>query len=117
MIGRTGAGKSSLISAMFRTGKLMGTIRIDGIATSDLSLKTLRSNMSVIPQVRRSKGQLYFIIFVSLLLLSRMMIVIDNYCWLIIINDYQLKADYCNGFSHSLPVYSRIRYSLVALCE
>ena len=52
VIGRTGAGKSSLISAMFRTGKLMGTIRIDGAATSDISLKTLRSSMSVIPQVR-----------------------------------------------------------------
>jgi len=50
VIGRTGAGKSSLISAMFRTGKLMGTIRIDGAATSEISLKTLRSSMSVIPQ-------------------------------------------------------------------
>ncbi|XP_065071380.1 ATP-binding cassette sub-family C member 4-like isoform X2 [Rhopilema esculentum] len=50
VIGRTGAGKSSLIAAMFRTGKLMGTIRIDGVATSDIPLKTLRSSMSVIPQ-------------------------------------------------------------------
>lgn len=37
---------------MFRTGKLMGTIRIDGVATSEIPLKTLRSSMSVIPQVR-----------------------------------------------------------------
>ena len=51
MIGRTGAGKSSLVAAMYRTGKLMGTIRIDGVATSDIPLKKLRSSISVIPQV------------------------------------------------------------------
>eukprot|EP00794_Sanderia_malayensis_P005601 gene5601-6290_t len=50
VVGRTGAGKSSLIAAMFRTGKLMGTIRIDGVSTSDIALNDLRSNMSVIPQ-------------------------------------------------------------------
>ena len=44
-----------MISAMFRTGKLMGTIRIDGAATSEISLKTLRSSMSVIPQVRKTE--------------------------------------------------------------
>lgn len=51
VIGRTGAGKSSLVAAMYRTGKLMGTIRIDGVATSDIPLKKLRSSISVIPQV------------------------------------------------------------------
>eukprot|EP00794_Sanderia_malayensis_P016216 gene16216-17849_t len=50
IVGRTGAGKSSLIAAMFRTGKLTGTIRIDGVSTSDIALNDLRNNMSVILQ-------------------------------------------------------------------
>lgn len=52
IVGRTGAGKSSLLQALFRlvepTPK--GSIRIDGLSTSDLPLETLRSRISIIPQ-------------------------------------------------------------------
>jgi ATP-binding cassette subfamily C (CFTR/MRP) protein 4 len=49
-VGRTGAGKSSLISALFRLAKLDGSIKIDGINTNDLGLHDLRVRISIIPQ-------------------------------------------------------------------
>lgn len=49
-MGRTGAGKSSLISALFRLANLEGEIRIDDLNTKDLELATLRSKISIIPQ-------------------------------------------------------------------
>lgn len=52
VVGRTGAGKSSLISAIFRLFNegLDGEIAIDGRDTSTVSLLELRSKISIIPQ-------------------------------------------------------------------
>ncbi|XP_033217281.1 probable multidrug resistance-associated protein lethal(2)03659 isoform X2 [Belonocnema kinseyi] len=50
IVGRTGAGKSSLLSALFRLAYLEGEIYIDGIPTSSLGLHDLRSKISIIPQ-------------------------------------------------------------------
>ncbi|XP_057310596.1 ATP-binding cassette sub-family C member 4-like [Hydractinia symbiolongicarpus] len=50
IVGRTGAGKSSLFSMLFRMGNVSGTVKIDGYPIADLKLKDLRRNISIIPQ-------------------------------------------------------------------
>jgi len=50
IVGRTGAGKSSLIGALFRLAYIEGGIYIDGIETGSISLGTLRTRISIIPQ-------------------------------------------------------------------
>ncbi|XP_026467463.1 probable multidrug resistance-associated protein lethal(2)03659 [Ctenocephalides felis] len=50
VVGRTGAGKSSLIAALFRLAPLEGSIIIDGLETGRINLDALRSKLSIIPQ-------------------------------------------------------------------
>ena len=50
-MGRTGAGKSSLLSALFRIAEPEGVLEIDGIQITDVGLHDLRSKLSIIPQV------------------------------------------------------------------
>lgn len=51
VVGRTGAGKSSLTLALFRFLEAReGSIHIDGIDVSKISLQALRSRLAIIPQ-------------------------------------------------------------------
>ena len=52
LVGRTGAGKSSLSLAMFRILEAgQGRISIDGRDVASLGLQDLRSRLTIIPQV------------------------------------------------------------------
>lgn len=50
IVGRTGAGKSSTISALFQLYNLEGSIIIDNIDTTEIPLDKVRSKISIIPQ-------------------------------------------------------------------
>lgn len=50
VVGRTGAGKSSLTQALFEFAIVDGTIEIDEVPTSSLGLHTFRQKISIIPQ-------------------------------------------------------------------
>lgn len=50
VVGRTGAGKSSIVSALFRLYDNQGVIRIDDADTRSMDLAKLRASIGVIPQ-------------------------------------------------------------------
>ncbi|CAG2168420.1 unnamed protein product, partial [Oppiella nova] len=50
IVGRTGAGKSSIISALFRMVEPRGEVVVDGVDTKSIGLHDLRRNISIIPQ-------------------------------------------------------------------
>ncbi|ETW05066.1 hypothetical protein H310_04101 [Aphanomyces invadans] len=51
LVGRTGAGKSSLTMALFRMHNVAsGVIRIDGVDIASVGMHTVRSRMAIVPQ-------------------------------------------------------------------
>ena len=55
IVGRTGSGKSSLVSTLFRLvdwgSGTSGSVMIDGVRIDSLGLATLRSKLMIVPQV------------------------------------------------------------------
>ncbi|XP_023025675.2 ATP-binding cassette sub-family C member 4 isoform X1 [Leptinotarsa decemlineata] len=49
IVGRTGVGRSSILSSLFRLYNINGSIIIDGVDIKGLSLEFLRSRMTIIP--------------------------------------------------------------------
>ncbi|CAF1544247.1 unnamed protein product [Adineta ricciae] len=87
IIGRTGAGKSSLFKSLFRfinEKNIQGQIFIDNIDISQITLKQLRINLSIIPQ--------HSILFSGTLRynLDPFNQYSDEQCWNVL-NDVQLK--------------------------
>lgn len=64
IVGRTGAGKSSLVQALFRMAEPSGKITIDGVVVNDLCLHDVRGHMSIIPQVS-SNAMMMVILWVA----------------------------------------------------
>ena len=54
VVGRTGAGKSSMLLSLFRLIEPSnGNIYVDGVDITKIGLYDLRSNLTIIPQVCR----------------------------------------------------------------
>ncbi|EKM51069.1 uncharacterized protein PHACADRAFT_199901 [Phanerochaete carnosa HHB-10118-sp] len=51
VVGRTGAGKSTLTLALLRCIQTGGVVTFDGVPTNSITLDTLRSSITIIPQV------------------------------------------------------------------
>ncbi|XP_030838050.1 multidrug resistance-associated protein 4 [Strongylocentrotus purpuratus] len=50
IVGRTGAGKSSLMAALMRLTEPKGILKIDGVTITEIGLHSLRKRISFIPQ-------------------------------------------------------------------
>ncbi|WWC98771.1 hypothetical protein V866_005664 [Kwoniella sp. B9012] len=50
VIGRTGAGKSSLVGAIMRMNDIKGEIRVDGLDLKQIGIDTVRERIGIIPQ-------------------------------------------------------------------
>ena len=73
IVGRTGAGKSSIIQCLFRMAEPVGDVVIDGITINNIGLHELRGKISIIPQVIlliNASSSIYNTVVCSLILIE-----------------------------------------------
>jgi ABC-type multidrug transport system fused ATPase/permease subunit len=69
VVGRTGAGKSTIFQTLFRMAEPDGKVFIDGVNIKDISLNDLRSRISIIPVGEAPTGshdpEIFFNLFLN----------------------------------------------------
>jgi len=59
IVGRTGAGKSTVFQTLFKMANYKGIVKIDNIDINTISLYELRNKLSIIPVSRQLTNSIY----------------------------------------------------------
>ena len=80
IIGRTGAGKSSILNALFRLSPICtGCIIVDGINIAEVPVRDLRAHFAVVPQSPfLFEGSLRYFIEMFLIIVDHIFVSVES---------------------------------------